>query len=208
METPFDPYRELNLEKDATPAQIKTAYYELAKKHHPDKGGDAEIMSKVSKAYEILSDEQKKAHFDQTGFILGENNLQLMMTQILFQVMTEAIQMFDPDNEDILARTKEGMSVYRRRAAGTLDKIKIYQKRLLKTEKKLKAKKSTILLNMLGGEIAGINHKVSRGEMEMKAMNEAIKLLDDYDFEHIERVVATRGYYRGGATNITFDTGL
>lgn len=62
-----DPYQVLGLDRDASPEDIRKAYRKLAVQHHPDKGGDAEKFKQVSSAYEILSDEQKKANYDQFG---------------------------------------------------------------------------------------------------------------------------------------------
>ncbi|MDG2383091.1 MAG: molecular chaperone DnaJ [Pirellulaceae bacterium] len=66
-----NPYELLGVEKDASVDEIKRAYRRLALKYHPDKNaGDekaAKQFRKISEAYEILSDEGKRAAFDQGG---------------------------------------------------------------------------------------------------------------------------------------------
>ena len=62
-----DPYSILGVSKNATKAEIKKAFRDLSKKHHPDKGGDEARFQKISAAYNILSDDQKRAQFDQFG---------------------------------------------------------------------------------------------------------------------------------------------
>lgn len=67
-----DYYETLGVSKSATEAEIKKAYKRLAMKYHPDKNQDnkAEAEAKfkeVKEAYEILTDPQKKAAYDQYG---------------------------------------------------------------------------------------------------------------------------------------------
>jgi curved DNA-binding protein len=66
----IDYYEVLKISKSATPAEIKKAYRKLARKYHPDvnKDKDAEDKFKeINAAYEILSDKEKKAQYDQYG---------------------------------------------------------------------------------------------------------------------------------------------
>ena len=60
-------YEILDINKTATQSEIKKAYRKLSKKHHPDVGGDEEEFKKVSYAYEILSNDDKKNVYDTRG---------------------------------------------------------------------------------------------------------------------------------------------
>src|SRR5580693_8143495 len=66
-------YETLGIPKDATPDQIRQAYKRLALKHHPDRNpGDpnAEVLFKeVNTAYQVLSDESKRAAYDAFGSV-------------------------------------------------------------------------------------------------------------------------------------------
>ena len=60
-------YDVLGVSKEASETDIKKAYRKLAIKHHPDKGGDEETFKKISEAYGILSDKDKKRQYDMFG---------------------------------------------------------------------------------------------------------------------------------------------
>tara|TARA_R110002073_G_scaffold72537_1_gene177388 strand:- start:384590 stop:385723 length:1134 start_codon:yes stop_codon:yes gene_type:complete len=66
-----DYYQILELNKNATAAEIKKAYRKMAIKFHPDKNPDnkeaEEKFKKAAEAYEVLSNADKKARYDQFG---------------------------------------------------------------------------------------------------------------------------------------------
>lgn len=63
-----DYYKTLGIEKGASQAEVKKAFYKLAQKYHPDKpGGDEAKFKEANEAYQILSDEKKRAQYDQFG---------------------------------------------------------------------------------------------------------------------------------------------
>lgn len=62
-----DFYTILGVDKKASKSEIKKAFREAAKKHHPDKGGDAEKFKEINEAYEVLSDDQKRQQYDTFG---------------------------------------------------------------------------------------------------------------------------------------------
>lgn len=77
-----DFYAVLHLEKDkATASDIKRSYYKLSLKYHPDKVTDdskkdeaKEKFQVLGKIYSVLSDEEKKKIYDETGCVDGDDN--------------------------------------------------------------------------------------------------------------------------------------
>ena len=67
-----DYYEVLGVSKDASADDIKKAYRKAAMKYHPDRNpGDKtaeEKFKEINEAYEVLSDADKKARYDQYGF--------------------------------------------------------------------------------------------------------------------------------------------
>ena len=61
-------YKELGLKQNATRNEIKSAYRLLAKKYHPDTGGDNEKFLALQLAWETLNDPHKKAIHDKSLF--------------------------------------------------------------------------------------------------------------------------------------------
>ncbi|MFN3990215.1 MAG: DnaJ C-terminal domain-containing protein [Erythrobacter sp.] len=73
----LDPYSTLGVARTASEAEIKRAYRKLAKELHPDRNKDnpkaAEKFSEATRAYDLLSDKDKRAQFDR-GEIDADGN--------------------------------------------------------------------------------------------------------------------------------------
>jgi len=66
-----DPYEILGVSRTASDDEIKKAYRQLSKKHHPDLNRNdpksEEKFKEINAAYEVLGDKQKRAQYDQFG---------------------------------------------------------------------------------------------------------------------------------------------
>lgn len=90
-------YDILEVDKSASQEQIKKAYQKLARKVHPDKNkspASTQAFTRLQKAYECLTDENRKAHYDEFGeddesnfnpdFSFSRENIQVVVAGMLF----------------------------------------------------------------------------------------------------------------------------
>lgn len=78
----MDPYDILGVDEHASKKSITTNYRALAKKHHPDKGGDSEQFDRVTKAYKILSDDTCRKIYDNYGDEQADKYLNGVFTEL------------------------------------------------------------------------------------------------------------------------------
>jgi hypothetical protein len=59
-----DPYRVLEVSADASQEDIRRAWVDLARRHHPDRGGDAAAMQALNEAWALLGDPVRRRSWD------------------------------------------------------------------------------------------------------------------------------------------------
>ena len=59
-----DYYELLGISTEASPAEIRVGYLNMAKTHHPDRGGSVDMMRLINKAYRTLTDHFSRAAYD------------------------------------------------------------------------------------------------------------------------------------------------
>ena len=72
-----DYYNILGVDRNASPNDIKKAYFKKAKEYHPDvnkSDGAKEKFSSINEAYETLGDDSKKRVYDTTGMTGDEQS--------------------------------------------------------------------------------------------------------------------------------------
>ncbi len=98
-----DLYFDLGIPFDAGQDGIKTAYRELAKRHHPDKGGDPATFQRITEAYEVLSDPDARAHYDATGTFSTKATNDAALIALLDNIFHKVLAAVEQRNLDPMA---------------------------------------------------------------------------------------------------------
>jgi DnaJ-class molecular chaperone len=177
----LNPYETLVVSKDASLSEIKKTYRKLSKQHHPDMGGSSEEMAKVARAYEILSDPEKRKRWDETGSdkepdIAGEVAVAFatMVDKIFFQpgVEMSAKRAIDTFSE-VVEREYNSVNVQIEQQRGVLNRAKARIK---------KAPERDLMGGMIDQNLLQLKNSEAANDKNRDVHREALKLIRSYVF--------------------------
>lgn len=183
-------YDQLGVEKNATTEEIHKAYREKARQYHPDNGGNKEDFINLKKIHDILCNNEKRAEYDRTGNVPGEEK---KLTPEM-----EALQMVGNGFEDLLHQMKTKV-VHTDYLKAMKDALREAMKHGEKTNKDLadiKAAFEQALRNLKAANGRGIleacfkkalgelEHAMKKNAFEMEAMKVALEILGEYKYKH------------------------
>lgn len=144
-------YEVLNVPKDADAATIKKAYRRKSKLCHPDRvGGDARQMVLVNRAYDTLSDPEKRAYYDLCGEEKPLTPLESLARALLFEAALAAATN-SHTNVNILKVTASNLSKMR-------DHVFQQEESINTSKRRLEAHLKTITCEDTENEIARLFH--------------------------------------------------
>jgi len=194
-----DLYAALDIPRDADRAAIRKAYRRASKKAHPDGGGSPAQFALVKTAHDILTDDHRRAHYDQTGeFTEKEPDNELAETMkvvsiALDMVLNKAAQNGALDyvfNSDVLKKMRDQIYEMQRdvkkQRGGVMDGIDINQ-RLLKQFRIKKSGGANLIEAMLTSRVATLRAQVESLDKQYGATERAFAFLADYEFQ-VERL--------------------
>ncbi len=178
-------YDTLGVGADATPDEIKKGYRRAAARAHPDKdGGDTEQMAKVNRAYQVLSDPQTRAHYDQTGEDGAQDQGPDGPTALLMEVFSHAI---DECDGDILAYctkhlndAKEQMDARERQAKKSIEKLTKKRDRLRR-----KAGGDNLFTSLIDAKLNEAQNEVDAAVRSRGLFDGALTLLKEYESTYV-----------------------
>ena len=71
----MDPYSTLGVDRNASDKDIKTAFKNLAKTHHPDRGGDESKFKQINEAYSQIKNQDARQQYEQEQ-VFGQGGMQ------------------------------------------------------------------------------------------------------------------------------------
>lgn len=191
----MDLYEELGVKKTASKEEIKKAYRKRSKETHPDLHPDdpekAEQFGALTRAYNILSDDEKRRQYDsgedpeKISKVTTEKDMALAsVVQLFFRVLDQA----DPARNDVFKVMKELIS----------ESIKKCQSEIIRLEKKNlkyeaikrrisnKRSRENIFIASLEATIRSNNDSQEKQRETIRVSELSIEILDDYEWERDE----------------------
>lgn len=176
-------YEDLGVASGATKDAIKKAYRRKAQKSHPDKGGNQEEFQMVKHAYEILSDDARRARYDECG---DESAPQEMESQAMTSIAALVMQCIDKSDvkyEDIIAKVRRmidgnitEMKKTKIQITARITKLEGFSKRL-----KTSADENKIAAFALH-ESQQMKGMLQNADDQISVLNEMLDILKSYEY--------------------------
>lgn len=184
-----DLYENLGVSENATQEDIKTAYRNLAKEHHPDKPtGDKEKFQQVQLAYSILGNEDKRSRYDKTG-TTGKPNFDSVLNGYVNSILEEVIN--STKQVDIVDFLKQVTIKNIENMDKALDDTKKKEEKIKKIIESYKIKSSAdVITPILNDKIKMIQMHQENIKEEKQTMQDIYDVISGYDYEYTPQFVS------------------
>lgn len=179
-------YEELGVSPRASPEDVRKAHRRMARKHHPDTGGEREAFERVQRAADVLRDPQRRLMYDRTGKAEAEpDNSESGAVQMLVAAFQQALQMGEVERRDVIGTACD---LLRRQSADLgMAKASVEQdkRRTEQAIKRLKHKggKANHLDFVMRDQLQAIEAALAQIEMNRAAVKRALELANDYSWD-------------------------
>jgi curved DNA-binding protein CbpA len=181
-------YDILGVSKDATPEEIKTAYRNLAKIHHPDKGGSEKEFNRIQTAYDVLSDGKRRAKYDSTGRIEKDKGFEEQFFGFVASQIVPIIERADNLDFDLMKKAKKHVSDLIRVGTDNIidlgKKSKHIEAAIVRCKKKNGGE--NIMSKILESKLHNIKNVIEQVKEEKAFIEKCLLALDDYDYDFTE----------------------
>jgi curved DNA-binding protein CbpA len=179
-------YDVLGVDDEADEKVIKKAYREKVKTCHPDIGGDPLEFQEVQRAYDVLSDPERRAKYDNTGEVDDEAKQENPAIRILADIFERVVDSKMPPTMNYVESMKEILrnSLSEIQSATTNNKgARSRYNVLIKKFKKKNNPKDNMFKAALEAKLRDCDEKERSINGAKAGLEAALKMLDDYEFE-------------------------
>ena len=180
-------YKDLGVDKKATPDQIKKAFRKKAKQTHPDNGGKSDEFRAIAMAYNILSDEDKRKRYDNgenpdnINRITGHEQVLSTIFGIFNHIVDQNIDLTHNNLFDIIRQNlRANQQNFKNEKGKNLNNIERYNNILKRIKKK---DESALFIKFLDDKIKGCNAVIIQLDENIKLCDEALKLIEECEYE-------------------------
>jgi curved DNA-binding protein CbpA len=199
MAMKFSPYKVLGVGRQATEEQIKSRYRLLAKRHHPDHGGNQEKFLEAKRAYDVLMDPAKRKVYDEYGLTQDDPEcaVQLSAINTLKTVFISILNQVPPDKLerlDLMGSMRDQVTKKRASIQAQLETLRAHRDQSAKTlavmKKRLRQKKKKVpnlFVDALTQQLAGIPAQIAHLEREFILGAAMLEILEDFNFDFVRQ---------------------
>lgn len=182
-------YTILDVEQDASPEEIKKAYRKKAQQCHPDKeNGDEELFKKVKEAYEVLSDELRRKHYDETGELVQEM-LDAPVIQAIIEIVVKLAAQLDIEHTDLIDVCRTNVRATQEQHKRHKDNITSTAKRFCDAANRIKVAEGeeNIIQQALLREAENLEAQGKNIHALIDVGERILQMLDKYSYEYTAR---------------------
>jgi curved DNA-binding protein CbpA len=199
----MDHYDTLGVPHDADDAAIKKGFRKAASAAHPDReGGDPAAMQRVNRAYQVLSDPNRRAQYDASGDDTEQKPEVDQARDMALEVLKAAMQ-----QEGDVIRFARGLLVeHRAKMVAAVRDAALRVAKLQQRRGRIKTRDgATNLAHLLIDEAIGqLNAGIAKAEEQQRLVPKALILIDAHESEEQEEIRPHMQFFRSqGFTSAT-----
>ena len=181
-------YSELSVAREASSGEIDKAYRKLARSAHPDAGGSAEAFHALAHAHAVLSDPERRAAYDATGYE-GEIDAETIASRAMDHIQQLVASVLDSDipfeQVDLVAAIRDTLVKQKAEIAAAVVKLEKQAKRAEAMARRFRRKSGADFIGAaLDRRAAEARQSAEKTRHEEAVFAKAIALLADYAFDH------------------------
>ena len=178
-----DLYDSLGVDKNSSADEIKKAYRKKASENHPDKGGDNEKMTEITKAYSVLGNEKKRERYDATGQE-QEEPFDRRFQEFIQRFLLNLIETKNVDSTDLIKELKKLADVNIQGTKNAKKECLARKKRFEKVLMRLEAKGENRIAGIIQMNVDNCKKEEGAYDDHLEFMGKVLECLDGYEYNY------------------------